>query len=281
MLALSLTGIQANAQSLAQVVQSRPEYRTPYKPFRIAGNLYYVGTYDLACYLITTPQGHILINEGVSGAVPIICSNIEELGFRCSDIKILLNSQAHFDHVGGLADMKQITGASVMVNKNDAQVLADGGNSDYLYGGKGPLFRPVKADRLLRNKDVINLGGMQLIALNHPGHTKGATSFLFEVNDGSKTYRVLIANMPTILDEAQLPTMPSYPNIASDFEYTFDAMKNIHFDIWLAAHASQCGLHDKHKPTDAYNPMAFADQEGYDNYLEELHKKFLDKLHGK
>jgi len=143
------------------------------QPFRIAGNLYYVGTYDLAAYLITTPQGHILINTGLAESALMIRTHIEALGFRFAQVKILLATHAHYDHVAGMAEIKKLTGAKMMIDENDAQVLADGGNSDFIFGGKGSMFAPVKADRLLHDHDTVKLGGMEIIVLHHPGHTKG------------------------------------------------------------------------------------------------------------
>lgn len=269
------------AAQILKVPKDTPaDWDKPYKPFRIVGNLYYVGTYDLGCYLITTPRGHILINTGTAASEPIICSNVQELGFKFSDIKILLTNQVHFDHVGAMAEVKAITGAKMMVNKHDAQVLSDGGFSDYIYGGKYSLFAPVKADRLLRNRDIITLGNTSVFVLHHPGHTKGSTSFMVNIEEGKKWYKVLIANMPTVLPEAELPSMQSYPGISEDFEYTFAAMKNLQFDLWVAAHASQFGLHDKHVPTDAHDPEAFRDRAGYDAKLEALHEGYVEKLKG-
>ena len=122
--------------SIGQNYSKLPYYDStwskPYEPFRIAGNLYYVGTYDLACYLIATPKGHVLINSGLAESVPMIRKNVEALGFKISDIKILLTTQAHYDHVAGLAEIKQLTGAKMMVQEADAQVLADGGSSDFV-----------------------------------------------------------------------------------------------------------------------------------------------------
>src|SRR5665213_866681 len=157
---------------------TKPEWSRPYQPFRIAGNLYYVGTYDLACYLITTPKGNILINTGLAASASQIKHNVEKLGFKFNDIKILLITHAHFDHVGALAKIKQMTGAQLMVNENDAAVPADGGMSDYALGKYGRSFAPVKPDRLLHDHDTIRLGDMQLLMLQHPGHTKGASSYL-------------------------------------------------------------------------------------------------------
>ncbi|WP_343306069.1 subclass B3 metallo-beta-lactamase [Chitinophaga niabensis] len=269
---LLLTSFCANAQN--------PDWTRDYKPFRIAGNLYYVGTYDLACYLITTQQGHILINTGTTGSAPMIRSHVEALGFKFTDIRILLTTHAHVDHVGAMAAIKKTTGAKMMINEKDALVLADGGKSDYVLG---PEFRfdPVKADRLLHKQDTITLGGMQIIELHHPGHTKGANSFMFTVKDSSRSYRVLIANMPSILDETNLAGMPKYPEVAKDYAYTLGAMKKLQFDLWLSSHASQFELHEKHKPNDAYNPAVFADRKGYDTYLNDLQNAYLKKLKGK
>ncbi len=185
-------------------VKAHPDWTKPYPPFQIAGNLYYVGTYDLGCYLITTDSGYILINTGLASSAATIKQSVEQLGFKFSDIKILLTTQAHYDHVGAMAAIKNETDARMMVDEKDAVVLADGGSSDYAMGGKGALFQPVKADRLLRDRDTITLANMKLLILHHPGHTKGSCSFLFNVQDSKKKYRVLIANMPTIVVDKKL-----------------------------------------------------------------------------
>ncbi len=167
------------------------------------------------------------------------------------------------------------------IEASDAQVLVDGGNSDYIFGGKGMLFAPVKADRLLHDHDTVSLGGMHIVVLHHPGHTKGASSFLFDVKDSLHTYRVLIANMPSILDETKLPSMPGYPNVGKDYAYTLKAMRGLHFDLWLSSHASQFDLHEKHKPGDPYNPEVFRDRKGYDAALDKLEKDYEKKLNKK
>jgi metallo-beta-lactamase class B len=165
-----------------------------------------------------------------------------------------------------------------MVDEKDAAVMEDGGSSDYVLGGNGSTFKPVIPDRLLHNGDTIQLGNMQLVILHHPGHTKGSCSFLFTVSDEQRSYQVLIANMPTIVTEKPFADLISYPEIASDYANTLKAMKNIRFDIWLASHASQFKLHDKHRPGDAYNPTAFIDQAGYDAAINDLQKQFDEKL---
>jgi metallo-beta-lactamase class B len=274
---LSLISFYASAQKLIKM-PVQDSWVKDYEPFRIAGNLYYVGTYDLACYLITTPKGNILINTGVAGSAAMIRTHVEALGFKFSDIKILLATHAHFDHVGALADIKKATGAKVMINQYDAPVLADGGNSDYVFGGKGSSFKPVKADRILHDHDTVKLADMQIIVLHHPGHTMGACSFLFDVKDEHRVYRVLIANMPTILDETKLSGMPGYPNVAKDYAYTLSELKNLKFDIWLASHASQFALQEKHKPGDGYHPEAFIDPKGYNSAVDDLQKEYLRRL---
>jgi metallo-beta-lactamase class B len=275
---LLFSGHSAVSQTLISPPYMQKEWSEPYKPFHIAGNLYYVGTFDLACYLIATSKGHILINTGLPESMPMIKSNIEALGFKFSDIKILLATHAHYDHVGAMADVKKMTGAAMMIHEDDAAVLNDGGNSDYAFGGKGITFKPVKADRLLRDKDTLRIDDMEILVLHHPGHTKGANSFLFNVKDESRNYRILIANMPTVLDETNLSGMASYPDVGKDYAYTFEALKKLQFDIWLSSHANQFRMHTKHKSGDSYNPTAFIDRTGYDETIAALEKIYLRRL---
>jgi metallo-beta-lactamase class B len=274
------TSAQSPAQTLAPLPNFQPEWVQDFLPFRVAGNLYYVGTYDLASYLITTPAGNILINTGLPGSDTMIRKHVEALGFKFRDIKILLATHAHFDHVGAMAAIQQQTKAKMFIDEKDAPVLGDGGNSDFIFGGKGPLFVPVKADRLLHDHDTVKLGGMEIVVLHHPGHTKGACSFLFTVKDDQRSYRVLIANIPTILDATKFPGMPAYPNVMKDYGYTLDTMPKLTFDLWLASHASQFDLHKKHQPGDAYNPMAFADRRGYDAGISDSQKAFSQRASG-
>jgi metallo-beta-lactamase class B len=280
-LALALFTLFATAQQVSEP-KFRPDvWDKEYAPFRIAGNLYYVGTYDLACYLITTPKGNILINTGLASSASLIKANIVALGFQISDTKILLTTQAHYDHLGAMAAIKKETGAMMMVNEKDAGVLSDGGVSDYASAGNGSTFQPVKPDRLLHDREVIELGNMKIVMLHHPGHTKGSSSYIFDVKDEKRTYKVLIANMPTIVTDKSLSEVPGYPNIAKDYAYTLDAMKKLTFDIWVSSHASQFGLHSKHKPDDAYDPAAFIDRKGYDAQLGTLQSVFNKRVEQK
>jgi len=258
--------------------EKHPEWTRPFPPFRIVGNLYYVGTADLACYLIVTSGGNILINTGLASSEPQIIANIKTLGFRISDTKILLTTQAHFDHLGAMAAIKKITKAKMMVDEGDAAVVADGGLSDYDLKGDVRTFTPVKVDRILHNSDIIKLGNMNLTILHHPGHTKGSCSYLFDVKDNERSYRVLIANMPTIVTDKKFSDIASYPNIAKDYAYTLKAMKNLTFDIWLASHGTQFDLLSKHKPGSPYDPSAFADKKNYYNQIDELQAEYDKKI---
>lgn len=269
--------VLVTAQTVKEPEMNNPEWSKPYQPFRIVGNLYYVGTYDLACYLIVTPKGNILINTGLAASTSIIRNNIELLGFKLDDTKILLTTQAHFDHVGALAEIKKLTGAKMMVDEKDAVALADGGASDYEMGKYGRTFEPVNVDHVLKDGESISLGDTRLVMLHHPGHTKGSCSFMIDVKDENKTYKVLIANMPSIITKKGFTEIPAYPEIGKDYAYSFSAMKKLTFDLWLSSHASQFGLHEKHKPGDPYNPMAFNGRKDYDESLKGLEEVYLRK----
>lgn len=276
---LSFTVSFACGQVATTASFSDSSWVKPYEPFRIAGNLYYVGTYDLASYLITTKQGNILINTGLAESVPLIRKNIETLGFNYKDIAILLTTQAHFDHVAGMAEIKKSTGAKMMVHEGDAKVLADGGKSDFLFGGSSSSsFTPVKVDRVLHDHDTITLGETKVIVLHHPGHTKGATSFMVDVTDEKRSWRTLIVNIPSILPQTRISGMPSYPNVGKDYAHTLASLKELKFDLWVASHASQFDLHEKRKPGDAYNPGIFNDRPGYEASINAIKNEYDKRL---
>lgn len=244
----------------------------------MVGNLYYVGTFDLASYLITTTDGHILINTGVASSVPMIRSNIASIGFKFGDIKILLATHGHWDHVAGMAEIKRLTGARMMMHEGDVAILEDGGNSDFRFGGNGSSYEPVKVDRRLTAGDKIQLGGTELTVHHHPGHTRGASSFTFTTRDDQRSYRVLIVNMGSINEGVKLLDTPAYPNIAQDYGRTFAAQKQLSFDVWVASHAGQFGLHEKYKPGDSYDPGRFMDPEGYRTRIQRLEQLYMDQL---
>ncbi len=258
---------------------ANPDWTRPFTPFRIVGNVYWAGTYDLSTYLIATPQGHILINTGLRQTVPQIKTGVERLGFKLSDVKILTATHGHFDHVAGLAELKRMTGAQVVMSAEDADLLESGGKSDFRFGDDPTArFEPVHVDRRLKDGDMIELGGAVLTAHHHPGHTKGATSFTFDVRENGKAYRVGIMNMPSINPGVRVSGMPNFPGIAEAYEQTFRDQKQMKIDIFLASHAAQFHLHDKYKEGDAYDPNRFVDPDGFRNAVAALESTYLKQL---
>jgi metallo-beta-lactamase class B len=249
--------------AVCALAEPNPEWTKPFPAHRIIGNVYYVGTYDLACFLIATPEGNILINTGLDGSVPMIRKSIESLGFKFADTKILLTTQAHNDHVAGMAEMKRLTHAKLLATEGDAPVLEDGGKSDPLWTTPEYRLAPVKVDEKIKDGQKISLGGTDLMAYSHPGHTRGSASYGLTIAENGRTYRVLIANMGSINPGTILIGNKKYPQIADDYARTFREQKKLECDIFLSSHASQYQLHDKWKPGQAYNPDTFLDSEGY------------------
>ena len=261
------------------LAQTDPDWTRAFPPFRIIGNIYWVGSYDLSTYLITTPQGHILINTGVGDTARQIKASVEQLGFKLADTKILTTTQGHFDHVAGLAALKRMTGARVVVSEPEKALLESGGKLDFRFGDTpGAQFEPVKVDSTFKDNDTIALGGTVLTAHHHPGHTKGSTSFTLNVQESGKTYRVVIANMASINPGVTVSGMAKYPGIADDYARTFKAQKDMAIDVFLASHASQFKLHEKYKPGDTFNPDRFVDPQGFKAAVEELEKTYRDQL---
>jgi len=243
----------------------------------VIGNLYAVGTYGLGVFLITTDEGHILINTGLEDSTPLIRANIEAVGFKLEDVKILLTMQAHWDHTAALAEIKQITGAKMLATKNDARVLEDGGFSDAHFGGR-ETFKPVSVDQIIGEGEVIELGDTRLTVYDHPGHTEGSSSYSMQVRENDRDYNVVIANMGTINQGKKLLVDPTYPGVADDFAKTYRHQKTMDVDVWVAAHGGQYGLHDKYEAGQAYDPDTFVDPEGFLAEVERLENIYLEQL---
>ncbi|HWY46156.1 MAG TPA: subclass B3 metallo-beta-lactamase [Bryobacteraceae bacterium] len=248
-----------------------------FPPFRILGNLYYVGDDDLASYLIVTPQGSILINTGYEFSVPDIRSRMRTLGFRFTDIKILLVTHAHSDHAASMATMKKLTGAKMLAMEREAQLLESGGKTDYLFGSNG-WFTLVKVDRTFQDGDKIELGSTELTAHLTPGHTKGSTSYTLDIAEGGRTYHVLIANLGTINPGTVLLHNHEYPDIAGDYAQTFRILRALPCDIFLTSHASQFGLFSKYRPGMPYDPERFLDHGIYLRVIDRQENAFLEQL---
>ena len=261
----------------AQADETSRAWNRPVEPFRIIGNVYYVGATEVSSFLITTPEGHILLDSGFAETVPLIQANLKKLGFKIEDVKILINSHAHYDHAGGLADLKELTGAKLMTSEADAALLANGGKGDFRWGDD-LSYKPVKADRLLRDNDKVELGGVTLTARLTPGHTKGSTTWTMKVKEAGKQLDVIFAGS-TSAPGYKLIDNPNYPGIAADYAYTFRLLKSLHCDVFLGPHGSFFSLLDKAarlKQGEKNNP--FIDPKGYRKFLEESEKDFLEQL---
>lgn len=259
--------------------QNNAEWTRPFAPFRIIGNIYWVGSYDLSTYLITTPQGHILINTGIGDTAQRITASVEQLGFTMRDVRILTATHGHWDHVAGMADLKKMTGAALVTAELEKTLLESGGKTDFRWGDTlSARFDPVTVDRTFKDGEAIALGGTTLTAHHHPGHTKGATSFTTGVRENGRTYRVVIANLGSINPGVRVTGMPAYPGIEQDYARTFKAQKAMTIDVFLASHASQFGLHTKYKPGDAYDPERFVDPAGFQQAVAELEKTYLAQV---
>lgn len=271
---IAVVGIAAPAGA-----QSPADWTEPFPPFRIAGNLYYVGSKGLASYLVTTPQGHILINSNLVESVPQIRASIEQLGFRFTDIRILLISHAHWDHNAGSAAIKALTGAQYMVMDGDVANVESGGKSDFQYGADPEMRTPVtKVDRVLRDGDEVRLGSSVLVARLTAGHTRGCTTWTLTVDEGGRTYNVVIIGSPNVNPGYKLVGNTVYPQIAADYERTFEVLKSLPVDIFLGAHGSYFGLPAKYERLKAGTPMPFVDPDGYMNYVTERGRAFRSEL---
>jgi metallo-beta-lactamase class B len=259
--------------------QGNPDWTTPFPPFRIAGSLYYVGSKDLASYLIATPQGHILINSSLEASVPLIRASVEQLGFKFTDIRILLISHAHWDHDAGSAAIKKLTGAAYAVMEGDVSVVESGGTTDFQYGNDASLrYTPVKVDRILHDGDTVRLASTTLVAHLTPGHTKGCTTWTMQVSEGGRAYNVVIVGSPNVNPGYKLVMNPAYPTIASDFERTFQLLRALPVDIFLGAHGGYFDLQSKYARLRAGDVSAFVDPEGYRRYVADRETAFRREL---
>ncbi|HTV04530.1 MAG TPA: subclass B3 metallo-beta-lactamase [Acidobacteriaceae bacterium] len=262
------------------VASINPDWTTPQKPFRIAGNLYYVGSRDLASYLIVTPAGDILINADLPSSPPQIRASVEALGFHWKNIKILLNSHAHFDHAGGSAEVLRETGAKFMVMDSDVKPIESGGATDF---DRLPTYPPAHVDRILHDGDKVRLGGTVLTAHKTPGHTRGCTTWTMQgKNSQGRTLNVVIVGGVAALSDYRLVATPghpaSYPGIAHDFEHTFATLKALPCDIFLGAHGSYFGLQEKLAKLPIEGPSVWIDPTGYRRFVNESQQDFEQVL---
>jgi metallo-beta-lactamase class B len=281
-IAIVWMGLIAALLLASEVCAQSADWTEPFPPFRIAGNLYYVGSKGLANYLITTPQGNILINSDLEANVPLIQASIEKLGFRFKDTKILLVSHAHFDHVAGSAKIKELTGARYMVMDADVPVVESGGKADFQYGNaRGSLYEPTKVDRVLHDGDKVSFGGTVLVAHLTPGHTKGCTTWTMKVTQDGKNYDVVIVGSTYVNPGYKLVNNAAYPQIAEDYERTFRVLKSLPCDIFLGAHGSYFGMEEKYarlKPAATGDANPLIDPDGYKKFVADTEQEFQAEL---
>jgi len=238
------------------------------EPFRILGNLYYVGASDITSFLIVTLEGNILLDSGYEETVPLIRDSVKKLGFKMEDVKLLLNSHSHFDHAGGLAALKHLTGAKMVAMDTEAPLLARGGKDDFRFGDD-IAFPPVEVDRIVHDGDTVTLGGVTLTAHKTPGHTPGCTTWTMKVQDGGKTYDIVFVGSDTINPGVVLTHNPKYPGIAADYAHTFEVLKSLPCDIFLASHGSFFDLNGKaERLRKGETPNPFIDPEGYREHVK-------------
>ena len=263
------------AQTAGSSPVSSPDSSGPFKPFKIVANIYYVGTNDVTSYLIVTPNGHILLDTGYEESGSIIRANITELGFKLSDIKIILFSHAHFDHVGGHADMKRDTGARLLASAADAIVLESGETKAFFPLGS---FKPVTVDQKLNDGSTVTLGDTRLVAHVTPGHTAGNTAWTTTVNDNGKEYRVVFVSSMSINPGVHLVNFAPWPNIAEAYAKSFKILKSLPCDVFLGPHAGFFDLQDKvaRMSTSGSNP--FVDPQGYKNYIAHFELLYNEQL---
>jgi metallo-beta-lactamase class B len=237
-----------------------------------------VGASDIASFLITTPAGHILVNSGYQDTPPIIRDGIVKLGFKPRDVRILLNSQAHFDHVAGQAEMQRMTGAKIYSSEREMAVLESGGKADPRWG-REYAYPAVKVDRVVRDLEEVALGGVTLVAHLTPGHSIGCTTWTLRVPEGGKVYDVVIVGGTSVNSGVRFLRNPTYPGIADDYARTFRILRALPCDVFLASHGFSYGMAEKYgkmKAGAAANP--FIDPEGYRAFVNRAEKEYLDRL---
>jgi metallo-beta-lactamase class B len=253
-------------------------WNQPVAPFRILGNVYYVGANEITAFLITTPRGHILLDGGFVETAPLIRRGIEKLGFKLADVKILLNSHAHFDHAGGLAELQRLSGARLLASAGDAPLLERGGKGDPLFADE-LTFPPVKVSHVVQDGETVSLGGVDLVAHLTAGHTPGCTTWSLRTADGGEPRDVVFVCSTTVLPGMRLADKPTYPGIAAAYERTFGLLRALPCDVFLASHGSFFHLEDKaRRLAQGERPNPFVDPAGYRAYLDRMEKTFRDEL---
>jgi metallo-beta-lactamase class B len=278
---LTLAAPSGCSRQLTDVPAPMYGWNRPAEPFRVVGNVHSVGTSVIGVYLITTTAGHILLDTAFEASVPRMIENIRKLGFRFEDIKIVLSSHAHIDHVGGHARVRELTGARVLVSQGDERLVREGGRRDFAYGDAF-VFRGCPVDGIVHDQQKIELGGTVLTALLTPGHTEGATTWTMQVDEdgegGSPPLRVVFFPSALVSPGARLKNNALYPTIAADFEKSFARWKSLPCDVFLGAHTNFFDFEDKFDRMKPGAPNPFIDPEGWKRTVAEQEAIFRDQL---
>lgn len=269
----SLLGVTSFAQN-----DFLDRWNRPVEPFRIIDNIYYVGSNEIASYLIVGEEGHVIIDGGFVETAPIIMKSVAKLGFDIEDVEILLNTHAHFDHSAGLAALKAASGAELYVHERDADITERGGKDDYLLGNEG-LFPAVTVDKRLKDGEEVQLGNIKLTANLTAGHTKGCTTWTMQAMDNGVLQDVVLVCSVSVLPRMRLLTEPSYPGIADDFQRTFEVLESLPCDVFLAPHGQFIDLLGKMELlAEAPEQNPFIDPNRYKDYVKRGKKRFMDRL---
>jgi metallo-beta-lactamase class B len=265
---LSSTVLSLCCAPLLTAQNNADQWSQPFPPHKIVANLYFVGSSELASFLITTPEGNILINSDFERTVPVIRASVEKLGFRFSDIKILLGSHAHGDHMEGDALVKELTGARVMAMEQDLPALRK----------MTPGNKPHPVDRILHDGDEVSLGGTTLVAHLTPGHTKGCTTWTMKAREGDKSYDVVIVGSVNVNPGFILVGNKDYPEIASDYARSFQVLKALPCDIFLGSHGAFYNMKEKYAKLEKGGANPFVDPAGYKAYVADREQAYLANL---
>lgn len=268
----------ALALACTVVAEAQSDWRQPFDPIRVVGNVYYVGTRGLSSFLIVTPEGGLLLDSGEPESVPFIRANVEHLGVRMREIRILLAGHAHFDHVGGHAALQRLTGAQVMMMEADREALESGVDRS---AAATSGWEGVKVDRALKDGDTVSLGGTTLTAHLTPGHTQGCTTWTTDVMENGRRFRVAFVCSVTINEGVHLVGNTRVPAIADHYAQAFRVLRGLAPDVFVAEHPAVFGLEAKARRASALEPgqaNPFVDREGYRTFLAAAEKTYAAQL---
>ncbi|MBI3401974.1 MAG: subclass B3 metallo-beta-lactamase [Acidobacteria bacterium] len=260
------------------VAAGQSDWRQPFDPIRIVGNVYYVGTRGLSSFLIVTPAGGVLIDSGEAASVPFIRANVERLGLRLSDVRLLLAGHAHYDHIGGQAELKRLTGALTVAMDADLEAIESGVDRSAL-GSQG--WTPIKIDRVVKDGETVSLGGMTLTAHLTPGHTQGCTTWTTDVVEDGRRYKVAFVCSVTVNEGVHLVGNARVPAIADHYARTFRVLRDLKPDVFVAEHGSVFDLEgkaEKARTLQKGQPNPFVDPEGYERFVTKAEDAYLTQL---